>query len=365
MIRTGTLLVLMLGIATGTARADDSAEGALREGLGRLAEKVAKFIEDAGGEKAVVVGDFIAPPRLKASGGKGISQVLEAALKKVNIAVKDKAPFQILGQFTVRDEKQNPGDDFESVSLRLSATLLDRNDEELQKFAISIFGDASLQVTGRSQEFPQNAGPKETEERKREAIDHPHAVIVGSETRTTAESPFGVEVRVRQGMSDASQPRAPVLKEGLSFVPLSKGEEYIVRLHNRADFETAVLLTVDGLTMFAFSEEGNFGSQVLVPPGKFVDIPGWFVTKDKTDAFEITSYAKSAAASRGVTTKLGTITASFSAAWDPAKSPPVDEASPKSADTATGRGRQIEKKYVEVKRVVGRLRAVVSVRYDR
>jgi hypothetical protein len=160
-------------------------------------------------------------------------------------------------------------------------------------------------------------------------------------------------------------PRPPEDIGGRSFVPLEQGEEYTVRLHNRAPFEAAATLTIDGLNLFTFSQAGKFGGAVLVSPGGFVDIPGWFITLERSDAFLITSYPESAAGQQGVTTNVGTITVSFAAAWDPAANPPADEVNPKSADAATGRGRPIEKKYVEVKRVTGRTRAVVSVRYNR
>jgi hypothetical protein len=118
--------------------------------------------------------------------------------------------------------------------------------------------------------------------------------------------------------------------------------------------------------MYAFSKEGNFGSQVVVAAGTSVDIPGWYISSAKTDVFEITSYAKSAAAAKSIPlTSTGTITATFHACWEPTATPPPDEAGAKSADTATGRGRRIDQKYELVKRVVGKQRAFVTVRYNR
>ena len=154
-------------------------------------------------------------------------------------------------------------------------------------------------------------------------------------------------------------------QDGQPFVKLSRGEEYVVRLTNRAKFEVAVTLTIDGLSMFAFSKEGNFGSQVIVSAGQSVDIPGWYITRDDTDAFEITSYSKSAAASKGLSGGVGVITASFAAAWDPAAKPPADEAGAKGPDAATGKGRRIAQKYESVRRVTGRVRSLVSIRYAR
>ena len=53
----------------------------------------------------------------------------------------------------------------------------------------------------------------------------------------------------------AHKPRAAVLdKEGLAFVNIKRGEVYSARVTNRADHDVAATLAIDGLTMFAFSE---------------------------------------------------------------------------------------------------------------
>jgi hypothetical protein len=65
---------------------------------------------------------------------------------------------------------------------------------------------------------------------------------------------------------------------------------------------------------------------------------------------------------------VGTITASFSAAWPKGGDPPDDEprfARSAESDIATGLGRQIDQAYEKVERDIGQLRATVSVRYNR
>ena len=103
----------------------------------------------------------------------------------------------------------------------------------------------------------------------------------------------------------------------------------------------------------------------MVPAGRFVEIPGWYISKMETAAFLITEYPDSAAGGKGATTGVGTITASFSACWDPSQVPPPDEVGSRGPESATGLGRPIEKHYEAVKRVIGNRRAVVSVRYNR
>jgi len=340
-----------MAVGIGQARAEE--DRALDDGLQRLAKEVAGVISREGGEKAVVVGDFIGAPRLRAAGGSGISQLLSAALKAESVAVRDTAPYQLHGTFKAADGRAAKADAFDSVALRIEATVLDGRDRELEKLAINIFGDSPLQFVGGTGNLPTakpGESSKEREDAKRQAVDAPRAAVVGTQILSTAESPFGIEVLV------SKQPRPPHLEAGRAYVDLRKGEEYVVRLYNRAPFEAAVTLTVDGLSMFVFSEEGNFGSQVLVPPGRFVEIPGWYVTKDKTDKFEIGGYADSAAASKLVpSTSVGVITATFHEAVEGSGKDP----------NATKRGQQIGFSYSEAKRIVKPPIAVVSVRYER
>ncbi|TVQ01854.1 MAG: hypothetical protein EA381_04490 [Planctomycetaceae bacterium] len=342
----------------GWSIASASANQDLQEGLSRLAKAVKTSLEDEGVD-AVNVGDFIAPPRLQSGSGTGLKLQIVEALKAAGVRVEATAPTQLIGRFTVREEQERDEDAFESIALRITATLLDRDDEELARLNISVFGDSALQLVGAQGSLPPTNAPREREASKREAIEAPLPTIAGNEVRTSADSPFGLEVLVTRG--SGAEPRRPELEPAgdrgqRAFVRLANGDEYVVRLHNRSATEVAVTLTIDGLSMFAFSETGNFGSQVLVPPGGRVDIPGWFINDRLTDAFEVSGYAKSAAASVGVpVTDVGTITAAFY------ESVPGSE---KDAQ-ATARGRQIEKRYVQVKRIIKDLQAVISVRYHR
>ena len=49
------------------------ADAELDKGLDSLAAQVAEFLQEESKGNAVNVGDFIAPPRLQASGGRGLS----------------------------------------------------------------------------------------------------------------------------------------------------------------------------------------------------------------------------------------------------------------------------------------------------
>lgn len=337
------------------------ADADLDKGINKLAANISQFLKRER-QTAVIVGDFIAPPKLKASGGPGISQLLAEQFKKLGIQVNDQAAFQVMGKFELKAEKDDLGSDV--TALKIKADVLGRDDEVVQSFAISVFGTSGLQLAGNSVDLTGAAFGETRNQKIKDSINKPQSAIIGNETRVSEASLFGVEVHVRDG--DKAAPRTPTLDGGRSFVELKKGEEYVVRLVNHATFEAAVTLTIDGLSMFAFSKEGNTQAQVLIAANSAVEIPGWYSTVDKTEAFIITGYPESAAGQRGITTGVGTISASFSAAWPKGAEQPEDEPYLTTADDiATGRGRIIDKKYKKVEREIGQVRAIVSVRYTR
>jgi len=254
------LFNIVIGVSTaeetpdiGFARLDEAAK--------RIASHVAEVMRDQK-QTAIIVGDFTAPPRLKASGGTGVRQLVIKTMKAEKIDVRDDAQFQMVGSFANSEEESRFDGE---IGVQVKAQLLDENDREVDKFNITVFGAAALQITGGTAELPPKANADDRKQAQNEGLKKPQAANSGNETRATADSLFGVEIRVKQGADDV--PRKPSLVAGRSFVQLEKSEKYIVRLHNRSSNDAAVLLTVDGLTSFAFSTEGNFGSQVIVPAG--------------------------------------------------------------------------------------------------
>jgi len=98
-------------------------------------------------------------------------------------------------------------------------------------------------------------------------------------------------------------------------------------------------------------------------------VRGWFVTRENSEEFLVTSYARSAAAALNSPAHVGTLTALFHAAWPRDGLPPAGE--PKNPDEhsqsadATGRGKRFAMQYETVEYKVGTLRAAISVRYSK
>lgn len=332
----------------------------LEEAAKRIASHVAEVMREQK-QTAIVVGDFTAPPRLKASGGTGVRQLVINAMKAEKIDVRDDAQFQMVGSFAnTEEEKRFDGE----IGLQVKAQLLDENDREVDKFNITVFGAAALQITGGTAELPPKANAEDRKQTQNEGLKKPQTAIVGNEARATEASLYGIEILVKQGVDQVA--RQPTLNVGRAYVSLQKSEQYAVRLHNRSANDAAVLLTIDGLSIFSFSKDGNFGSQVIVPAGKFVDVTGWYFAADDTRAFLLTSYPESAAGKKGIpTSSVGVITATFAATWKPDATPPADEVGARGADTATGIGEKTGQRWVKQNRVIGKPRSIVSVRYDR
>lgn len=357
------LPLLMLGLAFLAGPAARAQDKILDEGIAKLSAAIADWVAKEGADRAVLVGDFVAPPNLQAGGGPGISSRLTRSLAEAHkIASRPDAPVQVIGKFTMVEDRQ-PGDRFDSVGMRIEAELLDPKGEKLQAVAIKVFGDSVVQFAGGNGVLP--AAPEgqtspDREAAKADAVIRPTGAVEGAEIRAATDSPFGIEVRVRRGTTRDSDPRLPELVDGRPFVKLAEGQEYIVRLSNHSGAEAAVALSIDGLSMWAFSADGRIDRHIILPPGGSADIPGWFIDDDTSEAFEVGTYGKSAAKLKLVpVSAVGVITAAFSESIEGGDKGGED------ATLATVRGRQIDQKFVTVKRVIKPVQAVVSVRYRR
>jgi hypothetical protein len=166
--------------------------------------------------------------------------------------------------------------------------------------------------------------------------------------------------------------RAATLQEDtqLPFVEMTKGEEYVVRLHNRSDFAVGVRLMIDGVSMFVDSKDAPPDSLVIVGPGKVVEIQGWWISAQGSSAmkaFEVGEAADSVATRvKSPTSKIGTISASFHAAWPSDGRPPQDERLAGKNSLGTKQGRDLsQNNQVRKNLIFGACRSIITIRYDR
>ena len=353
-------LTALLILAPATAR---GAEDDLHRELSKVAEQV-KLLLDQKGQDSIAVGDFRGPAKLAASGGPSITKALGDELKKLGVAVKRRAELEINGEYRDVEDKKSKG-----LGVEIKAHVVDRAGAEIVAFEPrGLFNLTTIaSLIGVTVELPADATDEDRGKKLGDAIDKPEVHLANTRISAGAGSPYAIEILVKAGAEP--HPRAATKDDdGFAFLKIKRGEIYSVKLINDSPYDAAVTLTIDGLNMFAFSEKSAY-TVVIVPAKKSGIIAGWHRTNKVSDSFQVTEYAKSAAAEKlPDASALGTITASFAAAWPKGQPPPEDEASAtkggRSGD-ATGKGPPVDALYTEVVRDLGKLRASVSVRYTK
>ncbi len=349
----------------------------LRAELGELSKTIKNFL-DGRSEDSIAIGQFTGPANFPTSAGPGLVQVLTEELQKLKVTVKARAAVGLKGEYRLTEVPAENADDArlgrKVLALKVQATLEDSFGNSLLDVAFqrTVRGSTGVaNMIGLTASLDPRGTEIERDRELRKQLVDPKPSIKSSVVRSRADGLFGVELIVED------RPRPAEEKDGLAYVSIVRGETYAVRLYNDSDLEMAVQLKIDGLSMYAFSElrqiEGPRNGEprytaVIVAPHKSVTIPGWHVTNEKTDKFLVTEYAKSAAGGLNHTANLGTITASFQASWPEGEPAPKDEpgrARGTGSGDATGFGPRIDQKYQEVKRNMGVIREVISVRYTK
>lgn len=360
-------LLASVMVTSQAARAEESVPD-LNSAVKQLAANVADVLGSLKKGKTLMVSEFRGEPaQLGASGGTGITNRLIDALKQQKLDVQPLADLALEGTFG-RDV-----DDLGRPVLKLHGKLTDENGQALFEFnqIPDVHGTEEVaQALGLTFETPANESGKKQAERIQEAITNPPLHLEGTRIQTVRESPYAVEIVVRdaKGKYVAVEPRKIA---GKAFVPLKLDDIYGVHVYNNSGHDAAVTLTIDGLNVFEFSQFKDQYRFYVIGDGQSGLIPGWHRTNESSDAFQITGYSKSPAAKLlSDVGKLGTITATFCAAWNPDDLPPGDEFESqqkrgRGEPLATGRGPNVVTNFREVSREFGRVRTAISVRYNK
>ncbi|MCC7420923.1 MAG: hypothetical protein IT428_11640, partial [Planctomycetaceae bacterium] len=177
---------------------------------------------------------------------------------------------------------------------------------------------------------------KQRDAREIESLENPKVSILPSEQKPAADapapqsvitarpdSPYRLEILVRKaGPKDAPPaPYAPcpvVNKGGVAEVKLNVGDEYAVRIINKASHDVGVRLLIDSLSMFEFSSVPDYKRLQMVWIGANSEglIEGWHISNKEVRAFQVASAPESEAFKRQVAPgDVGTIAAMFVASW--------------------------------------------------
>ena len=197
-----------------------------------------------------------------------------------------------------------------------------------------------------------------------EAMERDGSFIRGSEVFSSPDSPYSMEILLKNALEDKYQPvMARLLGEShRPFTEIPMDHDFAIRLNNYTDKEAAVNLTLDGVSSFAFSEVRRGGANWLVPkaegqqPGS-ITIHGWDKNDLESFKFRTVGFPKGALAELDLEPNeaMGQITAQFSESYEKG-----------SARTRSiGKGELILEAKKSVPRDIGPLRSTIHIRYER
>ncbi len=360
--RTSILQLTLACVLVAGRTATSFAQEKVQDGIdvSPMADEIVKVLKRSG-KTQVAMGDFTSPPQTNASAGSAIKKNLAEALSARGITIKKRTEWGISGRYHLAQL------DDKGLSAQIEGRIEDRGGMEVYSGTWDL-GDESAIVTlfGPTTTLPLDKGEQARKRAIRESIESPKASIRDNQITGGDQSPYSLEIAVKSGADRI--PLKPIDLEGLAFVPIKRGQEYEITIVNASDEDAAVTVTIDGVNIFAFSENKAY-RYVIIPKKKSGVIKGWHRTNAISDAFLITEFAKGAAAEIGQAgNDVGTITATFAAAWPKDAPPPKVEQSmlaSRGAGNATARGPEVQATYREVERKVGTPRSVISVRYSR
>jgi hypothetical protein len=326
-----------------------------------MAEEVARFLK-RNDQDVIALGQFRAPPQANASAGPVVAKLLREELAQRGVAVKRQAPWGVEGDYGLVDQVDTGG-----LAARIKGRIVDHHGAEVYSGTWYLGAEpAIMTLFGPTAELPLDKGEVARARALGVSIETPKVTIDTTRVVAGPGSPYALEVYVAQ--EGQWRLLTPEDEDGLAFVPIRRGEMYAVALINDSPEDAAVTLTIDGLNLFAFSQNKDY-SFVIVPKKSRGFIRGWYRTNETSDAFLITEYGRGAVAELGLApSEIGTITARFAAAWPLDSPPPAEERSllaSRGMGNATGRGPEVQAHFKEVQRRVGVTRATVSVRYTR
>jgi len=344
----------------------------LHTAVGEVVDNLCRYLKSKG-ETQIAIGQFVGPPQIAATSGPGIAKVFHEHFGRNSVDVVTRANIGLKGEYSLA----KVGAD--GVGVKIRGSLVDPFGDVLTDFTFNADGNVEpgtiekivdehediVQMLGVTTElYPEDAHADRSRDLK-ENILHPKLHIVGTKCSATSRSPYQIEVLVH------GQPVPVRLDNGLGFVNIDRGQIYSLRIYNNSDYDAAVKLSIDGLSVFTFSDlhepDGTPKYRFyIIPKGRFIELKGWHKNNTVVNSFLVTKYADSAAASINHSQDIGTITAAFFAAWPKGGQRPHDEDfTAKGAGNATGFGPPIKDVVKEAQHDVGRLRASVSLRYSK
>ncbi len=341
----------------------------------KLAAGIQERLKDRGLE-AVSIGEFNGPNKLKINIGARLKADLERHLKGRKVAVRDEAKLEVRGDYTLVEDPDQAN--LHALNLKVRFIETDTN-TEMAGLSLEAFVKDNIDIakmTGGTVSVPVNANGHEFNEYIAESVKKPAVAVANSKVRAKPDSPFAVELLRTEDPQRFGQPQPARELGGRAFVDIPRNAYYQIRLHNAAEYDVAATVTIDGLDVFAFSDDRDPRTgkprfkHVIVSAGRSGTLKGWPKVAGPSGqaySFLVTALGKGAASQRKSSGATGVITVTFAAAWAKDGKPPIDERDrPRSAaSNETTPGPVVKAGLKPVDLNVGVVRDVVSVRYSR
>jgi len=350
------LSVVFMGIIVGGhSMADDqpAVHPKFSEAIIGIAADVAQYVKaETDTDGGIGVGSWQGP----GGGGSMVSQALREKLGEAGVAINKIGGYSVSGNY--EQDKNELG---KHVTV-LTASIKNPSGNEVHvlrrrlvtddRVAIELFGatvdntaasDAAERIAAEEQgkkpgETPIDSTAK-TQSQIRQTIANPKTTTlnvsagssggINSLVRFASESPYGVELLVRDANGGEYAPCAIAVDNGLSHTDIKRTQVYAIKIHNDSGAPVGATVSIDGINIFTFSDNPHWKKlgKVLIRPGGGV-IKGWAGQGSSVNEFTIVEYGESAIAELGLFEGMGSITVVFHQALE--------------KKSATGRGKSVD-----------------------
>ncbi len=350
-----TCAVLCLTGMAANARYATAQDQPVPDAIAQAAAELAKQLEPALTKrdfKVIAVGGFSAAQSVRGSGGPEIQTRLAAALQKFGFTINDQDyQAEVSGQYLSVEENNRQG-------VKIIARVVDTNGTSLGEFTHFLFGvEAVPRLLGLSVSIPPLADDNARSNAFKDAQRNPPPKPQGARIVAREGSPLAIEVLVKRG--DKYEPVIPGVKQrGLPFVELNDRDLYAIRLINDGNEEVAAVVSIDGISVFEFSELNPRPQYWLVPAKSHIDIPGWHKNEQKVVEFKkVDDFSLTAAANLKLrpNEQIGLIHVCYNQCSE----------TPFKGSRGTGFGKDVELASKKVDRYIGNPVDQISVRYER
>jgi hypothetical protein len=363
---------LLLGVA-GPARATPE----LRERMRTLAEAINGVLREEK-QQAVAFADVPADPFTGSNSGPGLQRVLVEELQAVasnSGVVRDTADVLVRCTYAAVDRTDALNRTLRVVQVEV--VMVNRQGRELLRRKVIVdTGEDVARIFNVTGDLPLNANKEDLNKKIQILLEKPQVHVEKGKVFTAPGRPYAVELLVRAPGESVARTRPALVGKGKAFVDIRREEVYEIKVHNLADHEAAVTVSIDGLDVFTFSDDRDPKTgrskftHYIIPPRGTGALLGWHKTvdpkrKDNVLSFLVTEYGKGAASAQKAVGKVGAITVTFAAAWKGDDRPADEPTSRNAGGNETGFGPPRQVGFQEVRRTIGVVREVITVWYDR